>query len=158
MISKDVRIIGLGHPVDDLKGRNDNGFSFLGPKSAGAEVSGFVVKGATFEGIVAKQTSHITIADNVVEGNDRGATAQHPTGECVPQGEVPGDCGEGIHLYGGVNHSTVTRNTVTRNTGGIHPGARDLAACATEEHQRGGLIITRPAPSHDHQSNNQNHR
>jgi hypothetical protein len=119
IIQKDIRIIGSGHPVLQLKGRNNNGFNFLGPKSSGAIVSGFIVEGAAFEGIVAQHTSHITISNNIVRNNDQGVKAQKPTGECAGQGEIPGDCGEGIHLFGGVTNSTVTRNTVANNLGGI---------------------------------------
>jgi hypothetical protein len=121
IIQKDIRIIGVGRPVLDLKGRNNNGFNFLGPKSSGAVVSGFVVQGAAFEGIVAQRTSHITISNNIVKKNDQGVKASKPTGECAsaPGSDVPGDCGEGIHLYGGVTGSKVTGNQVFGNLGGI---------------------------------------
>ena len=38
--------------------------------------------------------------------------------ECQAAGEVPGDCGEGIHLMS-VADSTVAGNYVTGNSGGI---------------------------------------
>jgi parallel beta-helix repeat protein len=119
IIQKRVRIAGVGGPVLDLKGKNNNGFSFLGPKSAWSTVTGFTVQGAAFEGIVAQQTSHITISNNVVKNNDQGIKAKSPQGECLPNGGGPGDCGEGIHLLGGVTGSTITGNTVTGNLGGI---------------------------------------
>jgi parallel beta-helix repeat protein len=116
-IKKRLRIIGSGGPVDNLKGR-DNGFFIQGPKAAGTSISGFTVENATFEGILAENTSHLTISHNIVKHNDLGAGASAPTGECKAQGEVPGDCGEGIHLMG-VTRSLVTGNTVTGNLGGI---------------------------------------
>jgi hypothetical protein len=117
-VTKRLRILGVGGPVDNLKGRN-NGFNIRGAKASGTVISGFTIENATFEGIVAQQVSHLTISHNVVKHNDLGVHAKTPTGECAGQGEVPGDCGEGIHLYGGVTHSTVTRNVVENNLGGI---------------------------------------
>jgi parallel beta-helix repeat protein len=135
IIKKAVRVIGLGHPVNNLKGRNgnsfDNGFMLLGQGARGAVVSGFIVEGATFEGILARQTSHVTISNNIVRNNDLGAGTPTATGECMGQGEVPGDCGEGLHLWS-VTDSTVTGNVVKNNSGGIllsdenGPTARNL--------------------------------
>lgn len=130
LVSKRLRIIGVGGPVDDLKGRN-NGFNIAGPKSAGTLISGFTIEHATFEGIIAVQTSHLTISHNVVKDNDLGLHAKKPTGECAPFGGGPGDCGEGIHLLS-VTNSTISNNVVTANTGGIlltdekGPTARNL--------------------------------
>ena len=112
-----VRIIGVGGPVEDLRGR-DNGFNITGKKASGTVISGFIVEHATFEGILAQATSHITISNNIVKNNDQGIHAQQPSGECKPNGGGPGDCGEAIHLIG-VTGSTVTRNTVFGNLGGI---------------------------------------
>jgi parallel beta-helix repeat protein len=116
-IKKRLRIIGVGRPVEDLRGR-DNGFNITGKKASGTVIQGFVIENATFEGILAQVTSHLTISNNVVKHNDLGALAKKPTGECAPQGEVPGDCGEAIHLIG-VTNSMVSHNTVTGNLGGI---------------------------------------
>jgi parallel beta-helix repeat protein len=116
-IGKRIHVIGLGHPVDNVKGR-DNGFVVQGAKAAGASVSGFIVKNAAFEGIVVKQTSHVTIANNTVVDNDQGLKASKPIGECAPNGGGPGDCGEGIHLMS-VTSSKVTGNVVKNNAGGI---------------------------------------
>ena len=38
--------------------------------------------------------------------------------ECQASGNVPGDCGEGIHLMS-VTDSTVSHDYVTKNSGGI---------------------------------------
>lgn len=118
-ITKDIRVIGVGHPVNDLKDRNNNGFVIIGHKASGAVLSGFVVEHAVFEGIVVQQASHVTVSNNTVRHNDLGAGVKGATGECMASGQVPGDCGEGIHLYGGVTHSTISGNLVTGNSGGI---------------------------------------
>jgi parallel beta-helix repeat protein len=119
VINKDIRVIGVGHPVNDLKDRNNNGFVIQGRKAAGAVLSGFVVEHAVFEGIVIEKTAHVTVSNNIVRHNDLGAGVKGATGECMASGEIPGDCGEGIHLYGGVRDSTIKGNLVTGNTGGI---------------------------------------
>jgi hypothetical protein len=118
LVTKRLRILGQSGAVDNLKGRN-NGFNIRGQKASGTVISGFLVENATFEGIVAQNVSHLTISNNTVKHNDLGVHAAKPTGECAGQGEVPGDCGEGIHLFGGVTNSTVTRNNVFGNLGGI---------------------------------------
>jgi len=106
----------------------------LGPCLAGVmiesgwvQIRGFTVTGAVGEGILAvtglgpSPVSHVTITDNRVVGNDTGGI---PGGsadgyvECEPQGGVPGDCGEGIHLIG-VADSVVSHNYDSGNTGGI---------------------------------------
>lgn len=116
-ITKDVRLVGTGHPVIDATGKS-NGILVKGAGADGAAIAGFTVEHATFEGILAESTARITIAQNTVKDNDLGATATHPTGECAPAGGVPGDCGEGLHLMS-VMRSTVSGNLVTSNDGGI---------------------------------------
>jgi parallel beta-helix repeat protein len=103
--------------VIDASG-HDNGILVSGAGAKGSVVSGFAVRNATFEGILVQQTSHISILDNTVTDNDRGAAAAHPVGECAAQGEVPGDCGEAIHLWS-VSYSLVSGNMVKNNMGGI---------------------------------------
>jgi parallel beta-helix repeat protein len=117
LIGKTLHLIGAGHPVDNAKGR-DNGFVVQGKKAAGTTISGFIVKNAAFEGIVVKKTSHVTIQNNTVVSNDQGVTATKPVGECAPNGEIPGDCGEGIHLMS-ASFTNVIGNVVKNNTGGI---------------------------------------
>jgi nitrous oxidase accessory protein NosD len=115
-VAKDIKLIGVGKPVINATG--SNGILITGAGSRGAVVEGFVVQHALDEGILALQTSNVTIADNVVHGNNLGAQAKPLTGECAPQGVIPGDCGEGLHLMS-VEHSKVISNTVTGNLGGI---------------------------------------
>jgi hypothetical protein len=116
-ISKRLRLVGEGRPTIDATGKQ-NGVVLSGRGAAGAQVRGFVVEHADQEGILATQTAHVTIGGNVVQGNDLGAAAPSPTGECAPQGQIPGDCGEGLHLMS-VTHAKVVGNLVTQNSGGI---------------------------------------
>jgi nitrous oxidase accessory protein NosD len=116
-VAKRLRLIGVGHPTINATGEQ-NGIVITGPGSAHSMVRGFVVENAAQEGILAMRTAWVTVSTNVVRHNDLGAAAQHPTGECAPQGQVPGDCGEGVHLMT-VAHSAVLGNRVTQNTGGI---------------------------------------
>lgn len=96
-------------------------------KSSHVRVQGLKVTGALGEGILATGSptggsiSHVVIAHNRVVGNDTGgipASANSPYPQCAAQGDVPGDCGEGIHLMG-VAHSVVDHNFVSGNSGGV---------------------------------------
>jgi nitrous oxidase accessory protein NosD len=113
-----LKLVGHGWPVVDASG-TDNGFLLVGAGAAGSQVRGFVVRDATAEGILAMQTWNVTIAGNVVRHNDLGAFEPNPTNpECMASGQVPGDCGEGIHLMT-VTGARVSGNLATGNTGGI---------------------------------------
>lgn len=116
-ITKDISVLASGHSVIDATGES-NGILLMGPGANGALVRGFTVQHATLEGILAVSASKLTIEDNTVRDNDLGIKAAKPTGECAPAGQVPGDCGEGLHLMS-VTHSIVTGNTVKDNLGGI---------------------------------------
>jgi nitrous oxidase accessory protein NosD len=96
-------------------------------KTSGVTVQGLTVTGAIGEGILATGSlaggsiSHVAIQDNHVVGNDTGGippTTSSPYPQCVELGEVPGDCGEGIHLMG-VFDSQVSNNFVSGNSGGV---------------------------------------
>ena len=96
-------------------------------KSSHVTVQGLKVTGAIGEGILATGSipagsiSKITITGNTVVGNDTGGippTTSSPYPQCVEQGQVPGDCGEGIHLMG-VASSVVSHNFVSGNSGGV---------------------------------------
>lgn len=93
------------------------GLALVGPGATGSSVEGFTVKNAIGEGILAALTSDVLIAHNVVRGNDKGFGTT-VTLECTEQGNVPGDCGEGLHLLS-VTHATVVHNLVEDNVGGI---------------------------------------
>ena len=116
-IDKKINLVGIGTPQIDAQGQ-ENGVKLVGAAAAGSRVKGFKVTGATFEGILALQTRHVQILGNTVSRNNRGAFAKKPTGECAPQGEIPGDCGEGIHLMS-TRGSRVAKNRVFGNMGGI---------------------------------------
>jgi nitrous oxidase accessory protein NosD len=97
-------------------------------KSSWVEVTGFTVQGAIGEGILATGSlkggsiSHVVIRDNQVTGNDTDhkepPAGGSPYPQCNPVGEIPGDCGEGIHLMGAFD-SQVSDNYISGNTGGV---------------------------------------
>jgi hypothetical protein len=96
-------------------------------KSSWVWISGFTVQGAIGEGILATGSltggtiDHVTITDNRIVGNNTGGippTATSPYPQCAAFGQVPGDCGEGIHLMG-VSWSEVSDNFVSGNEGGV---------------------------------------
>jgi hypothetical protein len=96
-------------------------------KSSHVTVTGLTVTGAIGEGILATGSlaghsiSDVRIQGNRVVGNDTGGippTATSPYPQCVEFAEVPGDCGEGIHLMG-VFDSVVSHNLIKGNSGGV---------------------------------------
>jgi parallel beta-helix repeat protein len=117
-VIKPLKLQGEAHATIDAAGKS-NGILVTAPR---VRISGFTITGATGEGILAKSVRDLTIAHNVVAGNDLGGipgsrlAKTYP--ECVPQGAAPADCGEGIHLEG-TSFSTVVDNTVKDNTGGV---------------------------------------
>ncbi len=113
-INKSIRLIG--EPGAAINATNlDNGVTFF--LASGATVQGFSVSGALGEGILALLSNHVTIANNVVEHNDNGGNTSG-WAQCVGQGEVPGDCGEGIHLLSST-WSKILGNTSEFNAGGV---------------------------------------
>jgi Periplasmic copper-binding protein (NosD) len=96
-------------------------------KSSHVEVDGFTVEDAVGEGILATGSlAHgpihdVSIGDNRVIGNNTGGIPPSPNSpypQCAANGQIPGDCGEGIHLMG-VYDSTVSGNYVKGNEGGV---------------------------------------
>ena len=96
-------------------------------KSGQVTVEGLTVTGAVGEGILATGSSsghsisRVVINGNRVVGNDTGGippTPSSPYPQCVEFNEIPGDCGEGIHLMG-VADSKVSHNFVSGNSGGV---------------------------------------
>lgn len=90
-------------------------------------VAGFTVRGAVGEGILATGSlkggsiSGVTIEHNRVMGNDTGAfppSSNSPYPQCSAVGQIPGDCGEAIHLMG-ATHSRVVDNYVAENVGEV---------------------------------------
>jgi parallel beta-helix repeat protein len=115
-IAVGLTLRGVGKPTIDATGL-DNGLFITG---VDATVEGFTVENATFEGILVRNTHGVTIRGNVVRGNDQGIflPPEEQTGECAAAGGIPGDCGEGIHLWA-VTNSRVAHNWVANNAGGI---------------------------------------
>ncbi|MCW3005232.1 MAG: hypothetical protein JWQ20_4530 [Conexibacter sp.] len=114
-IHKRLRLLG-NDAVVDATGR-DNGIVVRGTSTAGTLIRGFTVENANAEGILADSTSELAIFDNELRDNDRTPNAASPP-QCAAQGEVPGDCGEALHLMG-VSFSKVTGNNIHNNVGGI---------------------------------------
>ncbi len=105
----------------------DNGVNVDGhanPSLIHVIVSGFTVRNANLQGILATDASEVTISNNHVTGNDANLQPFAPGGPVCPglpsyfEAGEGFDCGEGIHLSG-VHHSTVADNLVERNAGGI---------------------------------------
>jgi nitrous oxidase accessory protein NosD len=114
-VTKRLDLHGFGATVDATG--DINGIALTGPGTAGSSVSGFTVENALGEGILAFNTSHVSLTWNQVRGNDRGSGTD-VTMECQDQGQIPGDCGEGLHLMS-VTDSRVLANRVENNVGGI---------------------------------------
>jgi nitrous oxidase accessory protein NosD len=93
--------------------------------SSNVTIQDLTIKDAMGEGIIAAgltaPIAHVDIHDDHVVNNDLGGgvPAASPYFECAAQGQVPGDCGEGIHLIGNVGWSEVSDNWVSGNSGGI---------------------------------------
>jgi nitrous oxidase accessory protein NosD len=141
VISTPLRLVGqkgaVIHGAPTANGLCDqNGFSGPGSapclagitvKSSHVAVQGLTVTGAIGEGILVTGSlaghsiGQVVIRGNRVIGNDTDGQpgiggSPYPT--CNPHGEIPGDCGEGIHLMG-VHDSIVSHNRVRGNSGGI---------------------------------------
>jgi nitrous oxidase accessory protein NosD len=117
VIKQKLSVIGQGGPVVDASGL-DNGFLVTGAAASGSLIQGFTVENATFEGILVVQANNVRIIGNTVMNNDRGMFSPNPTGECMPFGGGPGDCGEGLHLMTSTG-SQLIQNTLHDNAGGI---------------------------------------
>jgi Right handed beta helix region len=83
-------------------------------------VSGFTVKNADFEGVLATNADSVTVFQMTVTNNDLSLSATTGTCPGLPVWETAEgfDCGEGVHLSG-VTHSIISRNHVFKNSGGI---------------------------------------
>ena len=118
MVTVDKRLSLRGvHASIDATGR-DNGILLHGPGASGSTVSGFTVENAIGEGILASGVDEVEISWNRLDHNDQGVSVPNSYGQCQAQGEIPGDCGEGLHLQATTN-SRVVANDVNQNAGGI---------------------------------------
>jgi len=121
-----LSIVGVGNPVINATGQN-TGVQVL---ASGSTIKGFTVVDALGEGILVglgpKPVADVTISGNTIMHNDRGnptggpiTTSHYPQCNVNPATpNVPGDCGEGIHLVNAFD-STVVGNKVADNSGGI---------------------------------------
>jgi hypothetical protein len=87
--------------------------------------SGFTVEHAQGEGILAAGLGHdisgISISHSAIVRNDLGFGFPKPKStyfECSANGQIPGDCGEGIH-FTGVAFSSIKGNFIAFNSGGM---------------------------------------
>ena len=133
-ITKPLTIKGQNKPVLDATGKG-RGFLIKGSGAAGSAVEGMIITGATFEAILALDTSHVLIANNIAHHDDRGFFTGVKTGECAFNGQPrginkqgtrgtiaddrSGGCGETLHLDS-TSYSRVVHNDVYGDTGGIY--------------------------------------
>jgi nitrous oxidase accessory protein NosD len=115
-VDKPLHLVGT-HVTIDASGKN-NGILLQGPLASGSSVNHFRVVNAIGEGILATQVTHVRIWWNRLAHNDQGVTTPNAYPECQTVGEVPGDCGEGLHLQA-TTDSSVVANDVSLNAGGI---------------------------------------
>jgi Periplasmic copper-binding protein (NosD) len=116
-VTRELSLVG-SKAIVDATGQN-NGFLIKGQAASETVVRGFTVQNAIGEGILAMQTSEVTIQHNTVKNNDQGATDPNTSyAECKAFGQIPGDCGEGVHLMS-VWDSSVWGNDIEHNAGGI---------------------------------------
>jgi hypothetical protein len=94
--------------------------------SSHVSFSGFTVQHALGEGVLAATIQprapvhDVQIRFNRVVHNDLGGGVPPASTyfECQANGQIPGDCGEGVHFIG-VADSTIGHNRVSDNSGGI---------------------------------------
>jgi nitrous oxidase accessory protein NosD len=100
-------------------------FAAIAITSSDVNVRGLTVTNALGEGIFAggvpATIDDISITHNTVVNNDLGGGFPTPAStyfECQVNGEIPGDCGEGIHFLS-VANSQITHNYIAGNSGGV---------------------------------------
>ncbi len=92
--------------------------------SSHVQFSGFTVRNAQGEGVLAagltRPLRDISIRHNAVVHNDLGGGVPPASTyfECAEQGQIPGDCGEGVHFVA-VAYSQITGNHIADNSGGV---------------------------------------
>ena len=111
-ITKTVTLIGNGATIDGTG--NDNAILIQGADTAGTVIQGFTIQNALLEGILAMQTTNLSIRNNTLMNNDALWDPDNVPEAC----QKSDDCGEALHLMS-VTHSVVDGNTVKNNVGGI---------------------------------------
>ena len=115
-VAKPLSLQGV-HATIDATGQS-NGILLQGPGASGSSVSDFTIQNAIGEGLLATLVDGVRISRNTLMHNDQGVTTANTYPQCQAQGEIPGDCGEGLHLQATTN-SAVLHNDVSENAGGI---------------------------------------
>ncbi len=93
--------------------------------SSNVTIENLTIKDAMGEGIIAAglgaPITHVDVTGNQVVNNDQGGGVPpaSPYFQCAANGQIPGDCGEGIHFAGNIAWSEVSNNYVSGNSGGI---------------------------------------
>lgn len=105
--------------IQPLAGMGIVGYGVLvfGPGASGSFVHGFTVQHAIGEGILVAGTSKVRIEHNTIRRNDQGFGTTD-TLECQAMGEIPGDCGEGLHFVS-TSWSSIRFNRIENNVGGV---------------------------------------
>ncbi len=137
--------------IQPLAGMGIVGYGLLvfGPGASGSVVKGFTVEHALGEGILVAGTSKVLIMDNTVRLNDAGFNTTK-TLECQAQGNIPGDCGEGVHFVS-TTWSRLVGNMVENNVGGIlitdefGPSAHNVISGNTSRNNVADCGITLPS-------------
>jgi nitrous oxidase accessory protein NosD len=137
--------------IQPLAGMGIVGYGLLvfGPGASGSVVRGFTVQHALGEGILVAGTSKVLIQDNTIQHNDAGFNTTM-TRECQAQGNIPGDCGEGLHLVSST-WSRLVGNVVENNVGGIlitdefGPSAHNVISGNTSRNNVADCGITLPS-------------
>jgi parallel beta-helix repeat protein len=111
-ITKMIALFGNGATIDGTG--NDNAILIQGADAAGTSITGFTIQNALLEGILAMQTSKLSIRNNTLMNNDALWDPDNVPEAC----QKSDDCGEALHLMS-VTHSVVDGNTVKNNVGGI---------------------------------------
>jgi hypothetical protein len=114
-ITKQLSVSGQGATIN--ASGMINGVVISGGGAEGASLRGFRIVDAIGEGVLAVSTSRLIIEHNLLANNDHGHDTP-VTPECATNGQVPGDCGEALHLMS-VKNSRVIANEITHNIGGI---------------------------------------
>ena len=112
LVTKRLSLVGHASVIDATG--HANGVVISGAAAAGTILKDFTITNADLEGVLAVQTSRITIANNDVVFNDR---LWDPVNIPLPC-QKSDDCGEGLHLMS-VTDSVVKENLVQHNVGGI---------------------------------------
>ncbi|MGZ6345047.1 MAG: DUF1565 domain-containing protein [Candidatus Limnocylindrales bacterium] len=128
----------------------------LGPGASGTVFRDFRVMNAPAEGILAALTSRVQLLDNELLHNDVGATTPFTPlpGECAAQGNVPGDCGEALHLLS-TTKSRAAFNNVHDNVGGflltdeVGPNRDNVIAFNVSKNNKLDCGITLPSHNPD---------